>query len=253
MRLRDRKAIVTGAGSGIGAAVALRFAGEGAAVAVVDLDGDAARTVAGAIESNGGRALPRAADVSDAVNTRHAVDSIVCELGGVDVLVTSAAVSFGGAVAETDEATWDRVFAVNVKGTFLWVKAVLPIMIDGGGGAIVTVASQLAIAGGRGNAAYVASKGAVLSLTRSVALDYAAQGIRANALVPGAVDTPLLNRSFGRQPDPDAARTRSRDRHPLGRFGTADEIARAALFLASDESTFTTGSQLTADGGWLAG
>lgn len=253
MRLRDRKAIVTGGGSGIGAATARRFAEEGAAVAVVDVDGGAARTAAAAIEAGGGRALPVTADVSEAADVRRAMDAILESLDGVDVLVTSAAASFGGTVTETDEATWERTFAVNVRGTFLWVRAVLPTMIAAGGGAIVTVASQLALAGGRGSAAYVASKGAVLSLTRSVALDYAAQGIRANAVVPGAVDTPMMHRSFNRQPTPSTAMARSRNRHPLGRFGSAEEIAAAVLFLASDESSFTTGALLAADGGWLAG
>ena len=253
MRLRDRNAVVTGGGSGIGAAIAHRFADEGAAVAIVDEDGDAARTVAGAIEAGGGRALPVTSDVSAGADVSRAMDAILASLGGVDILVTSAAASFGGSITDTDEATWDRTFAVNVKGTFLWVQAVVPTMIAAGGGAIVTVASQLALAGGRGNASYVASKGAILSLTRSVALDYAAQGVRANAVVPGAVETPMLRRSFDRQPAPRAAMERSLDRHPMGRFGRAEEIAAAALFLASDESSFTTGALLAADGGWLAG
>lgn len=116
----------------------------------------------------------------------------------------------------------------------------------------MTVASQLALAGGRGNAAYVAAKGAILALTRTMALDFAADGIRVNALVPGAVDTPLLRRSFGRSADPEATAAASRARHPLGRFGTPDEVAEAALFLASDASRFTTGTTLAVDGGWLA-
>jgi len=134
----------------------------------------------------------------------------------------------------------------------LWVRAALPKMIAGGGGSIVTVASQVALSGGRGSASYAASKGAVIALTRSVALDYAADRIRANVIAPGAIETPFLHRSFTRQPDPEAARQRSLDRHPLGRFGTVEEVARAALFLASDESSFTTGSVLMVEGGWNA-
>jgi NAD(P)-dependent dehydrogenase (short-subunit alcohol dehydrogenase family) len=126
-------------------------------------------------------------------------------------------------------------------------------MVAARGGAIVTVASQLALAGGRQSAAYVASKGAILSLTRSVAVDYAEQGIRANTLVPGAVETPFLERGLARAASPEDARAASRARHAMGRFGTADEVARAALFLASDESSFTTGAELRVDGGWLAG
>ncbi len=253
MRLKDRKAVVTGAGSGIGRGIATLFAAEGAAVAVVESNGDSAQAVAAEITSAGGVALPFAVDVSDAKDTEATTEDIRQAWGGIDVLVTSAAVSPGGTVTETAEASWDDVFAVNVKGTFLWMRAVLPVMIAGGGGSIVTVASQLAIAGGRSNAAYVASKGAIISLTRSVALDYVACDIRANALVPGAVDTPMLRRSFARQPNPEATAARSRGRHPMDRFGTVEELARAALFLASDESSFTTGALLTADGGWLAG
>jgi NAD(P)-dependent dehydrogenase (short-subunit alcohol dehydrogenase family) len=148
---------------------------------------------------------------------------------------------------------WDRTFRVNVRGTFLWIRAVLPPMIERRRGSIVTVASQLAIAGGRGNVSYIAGKGAVISLTRTVALEQAASGIRVNALVPGAIETPFLERGFARAPDPEASRRDRRARHPMGRFGTAGEVAQAALFLASDDSSFTTGSLLTVDGGWLVG
>lgn len=142
------------------------------------------------------------------------------------------------------EADWDEVFQVNVKGTYLRARAVLPHMMEARKGSIITIASQLALAGGHGSAAYVASKGAVISLTRSIANDYAAYGIRANVLIPGAVETPMLERSFLRQPDPEEARRASRQRHLLGRFGTPREVALAALFLASDDSSFTTGAKL---------
>lgn len=244
MRLAGKVALVTGAASGIGAGIARTFEREGAQVALVDCDGAGLRAVAAEMKAP----LMFEGDVADGAFAA----ATVAALKRVDVVVTAAGMSVGKKLADTTEEEWDRVFAVNAKGTFLWLRAALPKMIAGGGGSIVTVASQIALSGGRGSASYGASKGAVISLTRSVALDYAADGIRANAIAPGAVDTPFLHRSFVRQPDPEAARQRSLDRHPMGRFGTVEEVAKAALFLASDESSFTTGSVLMVEGGWNA-
>lgn len=244
MRLASKVALVTGAASGIGAGIARTFEREGAQVALVDCDGAGLRAVAAEMKAP----LVFEGDVADGAFAA----ATVAALKRVDVVVTAAGMSVGKKLADTTEEEWDRVFAVNAKGTFLWLRAALPKMIAGGGGSIVTVASQIALSGGRGSASYGASKGAVISLTRSVALDYAADGIRANAIAPGAVDTPFLHRSFVRQPDPEAARQRSLDRHPMGRFGTVEEVAKAALFLASDESSFTTGSVLMVEGGWNA-
>jgi 2-keto-3-deoxy-L-fuconate dehydrogenase len=167
--------------------------------------------------------------------------------------VCAAGISVGKALADTSEEDWDRVFAVNARGTFLWFKAVLPGMLERGGGSLIAIASQLAVAGPRSNCAYAASKGAVVSLVKSVALDYADRGIRANALLPGATETPLLERAFARSGDPQTARETLRKRHPAGRFGRPEEIAAAALFLASDGSSFVTGAALPVDGGFLAG
>lgn len=244
MRLAGKVALVTGAASGIGAGIARTFEREGAQVALVDRDGAGLRAVAAEMKAP----LMFEGDVADGAFAA----ATVAALKRVDVVVTAAGMSVGKKLADTTEEEWDRVFAVNAKGTFLWLRAALPKMIAGGGGSIVTVASQIALSGGRGSASYGASKGAVISLTRSVALDYAADGIRANAIAPGAVDTPFLHRSFARQPDPEAARQRSLDRHPMGRFGTVEEVAKAALFLASDESSFTTGAVLMVEGGWNA-
>jgi NAD(P)-dependent dehydrogenase (short-subunit alcohol dehydrogenase family) len=244
MRLANKTALVTGAASGIGAEVARSFEGEGARVALVDRDGAGLREVAAAMKAP----LVFEGDVADAAF----VQSTVAVLPRIDIVLTAAGMSVGKKLADTSEEEWDRVFAVNAKGTFLWVRAALPKMIAGGGGSIVTVASQIALSGGRGSASYAASKGAVIALTRSVALDYAADRVRANVIAPGAIETPFLHRSFARQADPEAARQRSLDRHPLGRFGTVEEVARAALFLASDESSFTTGSVLMVEGGWNA-
>jgi 2-keto-3-deoxy-L-fuconate dehydrogenase len=244
MRLANKTALVTGAASGIGAEVARTFEREGAQVALVDRDGAGLRAVAAGMKAP----LVFEGDVADGAFAAATVAS----LRRLDVVLTAAGMSIGKKLADTTEEEWDRVFAVNAKGTFLWLRAALPKMIVGGGGSIIAVASQVALSGGRGSASYAASKGAVISLTRSVALDYAADKIRANAIAPGAVDTPFLHRSFARQPDPEAARQRSLDRHPMGRFGTVEEVARAALFLASEESSFTTGSVLMVEGGWNA-
>ncbi|WP_305079590.1 SDR family oxidoreductase, partial [Methylobacterium sp.] len=178
--------------------------------------------------------------------------AIVAALGGIDVLVTAAGFSVGGTVETTAPADWDAVFRAHVGGTWLWAKAAVPVMRARGGGAIVTVASQLALAGGRGNSAYIAAKGAVLSLTRTMALDFAADGIRVNAVVPGAVETPLLARSFARAADPAAARAASEARHAMKRLGQPEEVARAVLYLASDAASFTTGAALPVEGGWLS-
>ena len=239
MRLVGKRAVVTGAGSGIGQAVAAVFLAEGAAVLGVDRD------VAGV--PPGCTAL--VAEVTD----EAAAAAAVAGFGAVDVLVTAAGISLGKPAAETDWADFQAVMAVNAGGTFLWLRACLPGMVARGRGSIVTVSSQLARAGGRGNAAYVASKGAVLALTRSVAVDYAAAGVRCNAVLPGAIRTPMLARSFARAADPAGVEAASRARHPMGRFGRAEEVAASVLHLASDESGFVTGVELPVDGGWLAG
>jgi 2-keto-3-deoxy-L-fuconate dehydrogenase len=252
MRLEGKIALVTGAASGIGRAVAERFVAEGARFAFIDRDTTLLTQVAGRLAT-----ASHASAITADVTEQEAAPRIVAEVsetwGVPDVLVACAAISTGGTLTATSVEAWDEVFEINVRGVYLWCKAVLPTMVEAGRGSIVTVASQLALAGGRGNAAYIASKGAVIALTRSIALDYAPHGIRANCLVPGAIETPMLAASFARQPDPAAARARSRSRHPLDRFGSPTEVAAAALFLASDESSFTTGTLLPVDGGWLVG
>lgn len=251
MQLHGRVAIVTGAGSGIGRATALLFAAEGARLGLFDRDAAALDAVLREIGPD--RAEAVAGDAADAAAVEDFIRRVASRWGRIDAVVTAAGISVGKILADTSEEEWEHVFAVNAKGTFLALKAALPHMLRTGGGAIVTIASQLALAGGRGSCAYVASKGAVISLTRSVALDYADRGIRANAILPGAVETPMLARAFARQPDPAAAREAARRRHPLGRFGAAEEVARAALYLVSDAASFTTGVALPVDGGWLAG
>ena len=244
MKLKDKIAIVTGAASGIGAGAARLFAAEGAKVALVDRD---------PIPSPPAGALIFQGDVSDSAFAAKAVSEVMQAWGRLDVVLTAAGMSVGKKLADTTEEEWDRVFAVNAKGTFLWLKACLAPMSASGGGSMITVASQIPLSGGRNTASYASSKGAVIALTKSVALDYASDGIRVNALAPGAIDTPFLHRSFTRAADPAAARQASIDRHPMNRFGTVEEVAKAALFLASDDSSFTTWSVLMVEGGWKAG
>jgi 2-keto-3-deoxy-L-fuconate dehydrogenase len=252
MKLAGRVAIVTGAGSGIGRASALLFAQEGAALAIVDRDAAGARETMAAIDASGGKAMVHIGDVSDGDLAIAAVGDVMARHGRLDVLMTAAGISCGGTVVTTDPADWDAVFRINVGGTWLWARAAVPEMQRQGQGSIITLASQLAIAGGRGNSAYIAAKGAIISLTRTMAVDFATDGIRVNAIAPGAIDTPLLRRSFARHADPAAIGEASRQRHAMKRFGRPEEVAEAALYLASDASSFTTGMVLPVDGGWLA-
>jgi NAD(P)-dependent dehydrogenase (short-subunit alcohol dehydrogenase family) len=252
MRLADRVAIITGGGSGIGRASALAFAREGAFVALVDRDAAGAEQTLAMQREVGCHGSVHVGDVGEADFARVTVETVAAKRGRLDVLMTAAGFSCGGTVVTTDPADWDAVFRTNVGGTWLWARAAVPVMQRQGRGAIITLASQLALAGGRGNSAYIAAKGAVISLTRTMAVDFATDGIRVNAIAPGAIDTPMLRRSFARHLDPDAVRETSRQRHTMKRFGHAEEIARAALYLASDESSFTTGVVLPVDGGWLA-
>jgi NAD(P)-dependent dehydrogenase (short-subunit alcohol dehydrogenase family) len=242
MRLQGKVALITGAASGIGQAIAQRFGREGAKLALVDQTQTALND-----------ALSLAGDVTDAALADRAVRETVEKFGRLDILVTAAGISMPGPLTTTSPDDWDRIFAVNVRGTYLFMRAAIPEMAKRGGGSIVTIASQLALSGGgRGGAAYIASKGAIVSLTRTSSVDHARDGIRINSLLPGATETPLFERSLARQPDPAAARERSRTRHAMGRFGKVEEMAAAALYLASDEASFTTGVCLPVDGGWTA-
>jgi 2-keto-3-deoxy-L-fuconate dehydrogenase len=252
MRLKDRITVITGAGSGIGRASALRFAAEGAFVALVDRDYAGMQETLNAVRDAKGIGSAHVGDVGEGDFAKATVEEIVSEHGRLDVLMTAAGWSCGGTVVTTDPADWDAVFRTHVGGTWLWARAAVPQMQRQGRGSIVTLASQLAIAGGRGNSAYIAAKGAIVSLTRTMAVDFATDGIRVNAIAPGAIETPMLRRSFARHADAEAVREVSRNRHAMKRFGKAEEVAEAALFLASDASSFTTGTVIAVDGGWLA-
>jgi NAD(P)-dependent dehydrogenase (short-subunit alcohol dehydrogenase family) len=247
VKLKDRVAIVTGAASGIGAASARLFSAEGARVALVDQDADGLAKVAAGLD-----AITIAADVSNDAQAREGVAKVMQKWGRIDVLLTAAGMSTGGTVDAIDEAAWDRTFDVNVKGTFLWIHHAIQPMIAAKSGAIITIGSQLAQSSPGRNAAYVASKGAIASFTKTMAVDHALQGIRVNALMPGVIDTPMPARTLKRYADPEAMRAYWKERHPMGRIGRPEEVAKAALFLASDDSSFVTGHLLFVDGGWTA-
>ena len=251
-RLTGRTAVITGGGSGIGRSIAVRFAEEEATIAIVDVDANGAAETAELVEQQGASCRWFESDVSDNAAANEISQEIVQHFGSVDVLVAAAGVSVGKTVPDTEPEEWEKVFSVNVKGTYLWMRAAIPKMANEGG-SIVAIASQLAVSGGISNAAYVASKGAIVSLCRTAANDHAMEGVRVNCILPGATETPLLERSFARFEDPTPYVERSLSRHPLGRFGKPEEVAEAALFLASNDSSFTTGSELRVDGGWIGG
>jgi len=247
-RLEGRTALITGAGSGIGRESALLFAREGARVAVVDRDADRAAEAAAAIAAAGGRALAIAADVSVARQVEQAVTSAEQTFGALHVLFHNAGIfpARDGSPVDTPEEVWDEVMSVNLKGVFLGCKYGIPALLRAGGGSIVNTASFVALMGAAtSQIAYTASKGGVLALTREVAVEYARRGIRANALCPGPVDTPLL---AGLLAEP-AARARRMVHVPMGRLAEAREVANAALFLASEESSYVNGATFLVDGG----
>jgi len=248
--LTGKNAVVTGAGAGIGRAIALAFAAAGAQVACVDLDGDAAAATAAEAEKGGRRAIAVACDVSRENDVTAAADNILSEFEAVHVLVSGAAGHDPtGTVLDLTLAQWNAVFAVNVAGAFLLSRAFLPSMIAAGGGSVILIASQHGSVAAPGRAVYCASKGALIQLARTMAADHAAQKVRVNTLSPGAVETIRMVRRFG---DMETARRIAAPKHLLGRLGQPDEIAAAAVFLASDAASFMTGSDMLVDGGYNA-
>lgn len=250
-RLTNKVAVITGAGSGIGRESALLFAREGARVVVAEVNDTAGRKVVDEIAEASGQSVFIHADVSVARDAEAMVDAAETTWGRLDVLFNNAGIfpSQDGSVLETDEKTWDLVMRVNLKGVFFGCKYAIPAMLRGGGGSIVNTSSFVALVGAATpQIAYTASKGGVLAMTREIAIEFARQGIRANALCPGPVDTPLLAELFS-----DPARRQRRMVHiPPGRLAQASEIAQAALFLASDESSYVNGATFTVDGGITA-
>jgi 3-oxoacyl-[acyl-carrier protein] reductase len=247
-RLEGKVALVTGAGSGIGGATAELFAREGARVVAVDLDAEAAQATAAAIEAGGGEALALATDVADPAAVEAMAASALERFGRVDVLVNNAGILDDYLpAAETSDEIWDRVMGVNLKSMLHTARALLPQMLANGGGAIVNVASTAALNGGNGGAAYTTSKHGVVGFTRQLCFDYARQGIRANVLCPGAVETGMTREIFA---SGDAAVMKAVESAPLGRWAQPEELAAAALFLASEEASFVNGSVHVVDGGF---
>ena len=248
--LTGKVAVVTGAGGGIGGAICRVFAAAGASVACVDRNGESAESTAAAIRSAGSRALALACDVSHEAQTEAALRQVVEQLGPPRVLVNGAAGQDpSGSGLEIDLASWNQVFAVNVGGAFLMSRWVIPVMAQAGGGSIIHIASQLGSVGAPGRVAYCSTKGALIQMAKAMAIDHAAQNIRVNTLSHGAVETDRLTYRLGSM---EAARAALAPAHAMGRLGLPTELATAALFLASEASSFMTGADLLVDGGYNA-
>jgi NAD(P)-dependent dehydrogenase (short-subunit alcohol dehydrogenase family) len=249
MRLARKNALITGGGSGIGRAMALAFAAEGARVFAADLRGEDAEETAALVRQAGGDAGSCRAAVSCSEDVQAMIAAGLSRFGRIDILCNNAGTGSTQTVVDTPEELWEAVFAVNVRGTFLGCKYAIPHMVEAGGGVIVNTASVAGLVGIKNRAAYCASKGAVVSLTRAIAVDHVQQKIRCNCICPGTVDSPWVGRLLDAAPDPVAERAALVARQPMGRLGTPEEVAKAAVYLASDDADFVTGSALVIDGG----
>lgn len=248
--LDNRVAIVTAAGGGIAGAISRRFGAECAAVCCVDVNEETVNKTAADIEAAGGRAIARLCDVSDEAAVKAMIDEAASTLGGLDIVVNAAAASEPlHTVADMPLETWQKVVDVNLTGMFLVCKHAIPHLQANGGGQIINISSTFGSVAWPQRPAYMATKAAVKQLTRSIALDFAKDRIRANAISPGAIET---NRLLARTPSMDAVRERMVPLHPIGRLGQPEDIANAALFLASDQSSFMTGADMFVDGGFTA-
>ncbi|HEY0756020.1 MAG TPA: glucose 1-dehydrogenase [Ktedonobacteraceae bacterium] len=255
-RLDGKTALITGAGSGIGEHIARLFAQQGAHVILADISTEAAERVAGMIRADGGSARVQLLDVAAEAQVTAAFELVASTEGRLDILVNNAGISHVGSILETSLADWERVMSVNATGIFLCAREGLRQMLaqSPAGGVIINMASTVALIGVERRLPYTASKGAVLALTRSIAIDFVTQGIRCNAICPGTVQTPFVEGYLARNfaGHEEEARQNLHARQPIGRMGRPDEIAAAALYLAADEASFVTGSGLVIDGGWTA-
>ncbi len=253
MRLQAKTALITGGASGIGRATAHLFAREGAAVAIADLNKTAGNSLVDEVRNNGGRALFTPVDVSRAADCHRIVEHTAHEFGAIHVLFNNAGIIRRATVTELSEEDWDRVMDVNVKSMFLMSRKVIPIMTKAGGGSIINMASGWGLSAGPKAAVYCASKGAVVLLTKAMAVDHGPQNIRVNCICPGDTDTAMLRSEAQQMGEREDRFLAESARRPLGRLGKPEEIAQAALYLASDAASFVTGAALVVDGGGLAG
>ena len=252
-RVTKKVALITGAASGIGRATAVLFAREGSALALADINAEAGQHVAEQIAQAGGRVFFEPMDVTQAADCERLVERVIREFGRIDVLFNNAGIIRRATVLDLSEDDWDRVMAVNVKSIYLLSREVIPHMQKAGGGTIINTASGWGLTGGAKAAVYCASKGAVVLLTKAMAIDHGPHNIRVNCICPGDTDTGML-REEARQLGEESSRFLAESaKRPLGRVGTPEEIAQAALYLASDASSFVTGTALVVDGGGLAG
>jgi len=252
MRLKDKVAIITGAGAGIGQATALLFAKEGAKVVVADVDPQAGKETVEQIQKEGGKGVFLKVNVAKGSDAREMVQETLKNYGRIDILVNNAGIYTKGDVISTSEEDWDRILNVNLRGVYLCCKYTLPEMIKKGGGAIVNVASEAGLVGIKNQVAYNVSKAALIMLTRSLAVDFAPQNIRVNNVCPGTTETPLVRAAIQKEKDPKKARKALEECRPANRLGKPEEIAAAILFMASDEPGYATGSSLVIDGGYTA-
>lgn len=249
MRLKGRNAIITGGGAGIGEAIVRAFAREGANVVIADLNPTTAQAVADDLNVDGKTVSVVECDVSDSCSVEKAVGEAAEHLTSIDTLVNDAGWGRAGKLLDTTEEDWDRMIDINMKGAFLVSKHTLPHLLESGRGNIINMGSVAGVVGVRDRLAYCASKGGIISLTRAIALDYVDQGLRCNSISPGTVNTPWVDRMVAQFPDPEQTRKSMVARQPMGRMGEPWEIAEAAVYLASDNSGFITGSNLMIDGG----
>ena len=248
MRLENKVALISGGARGMGAVEAKMFAAEGAKVVIGDMLGDEGRQVEAEINESGGEGVFVQLDVTDENAWQDAVATTVARFGKLDILINNAGIARINSVEDTTSEEWDLVMDINAKGVFLGTKAAIPEIRKAGGGSIVNISSIAGLTGGR-TSSYAASKGAVRLLTKSTAIQYAADGIRCNSVHPGVIETPMTTPIMLNTPE---GRELNASRHPLGRFGQPEDIAYGVLFLASDESSFMTGSELVIDGGLTA-
>ena len=253
MQLANKIALITGGASGIGRATAMLFAREGAAVMIADANREAGQTVATEIERAGGRAGFESADVTKTSDCHRVVEQTLGAFGKIDILFNNAGIIRRATILDLSEEDWDRVMAVNVKSIYLLSREVIPHMQRAGGGTIINTASGWGLTGGAKAAVYCASKGAVVLLTKAMAIDHGPQNIRVNCICPGDTDTAMLRNEADQLHESRTTFLTEAAKRPLARVGTADEIAQAALYLASDASSFVTGTALVVDGGGLAG